>query len=58
MNMMMESGVLPKDADIAKLASASFLSDLSRELQTSLGHTPPRENSREEKVASILHTPV
>jgi nitrate/nitrite transport system substrate-binding protein len=54
LGMMMENGVLPKGANIEKMISESFLSDFSRKLHATLGQTPPQENSREEKIASIL----
>lgn len=58
MSMMVESGVLPKGTDTGKMISESFLSDLSRELHAALNHAAPKENSREEKVASILQAPI
>ena len=57
LTMMRESGVLPKNTDIGAMISQSFLSDLSRSLHGSLGHEAPKDNNREEKIASILNDP-
>jgi nitrate/nitrite transport system substrate-binding protein len=58
LGMMMESGVLPQGTNIGKMVSDCFLSDFSRSLHTALGQTAPKENIRQEKIASILQTPV
>jgi hypothetical protein len=47
---MIEHQLMPKNADVARMASETFLSDLSRKLLTALGDQPPKENIRDEKI--------
>ena len=58
LGMMMESRALPEGTNIGEMVSDCFLSDFSRKLHTALGHTAPKENTRQEKIASILQDPV
>lgn len=48
LNLMMEQNLMPKNVDPQKIVAETFLSDLSRTLLGSLGHTAPKENNRAE----------
>jgi hypothetical protein len=50
LSLMMEQNLMPKNTDPGKIIAETFLSDFSRDLLTSLGGVPPKENNREEKI--------
>ena len=52
--MMKESKVMAADVDIDAIIKAAVLSDLSRELISSLGGSVPETNTRPEKVGGKM----
>lgn len=54
MMMMQDFNLLPKSVDIDKMAADTLLSDLSRQLLTKLGDTPPKDNNRQEKIVGEI----